>query len=164
MTVLPFSLHSAENIEYVRQGIGDMLVSRISVPDKIEVTRKDVVQDILKKSGTKELNLMDVQSIGKQLKSDYVVWGSITKIGNSISIDGKLVDIAGGKSDVGIFSQSQTLDEVIPKINDFSQRIVQHILGTTPQAARPLAGASATRLLFRRLFPELHVKRKSLRA
>lgn len=143
VTVLPFSLHSNENIEYIRQGIGDMLVSRISAPEKIEVTRKDVVQDILKKSGTKELNLMDVQSIGKQLKSDYVVWGSITKIGSSISIDGKLVDVAGGKSDVGIFSQSQTLDEVIPKINDFSQRIVQHIIGTTPQAAAPAEPAAS---------------------
>ncbi len=134
VTVLPFTLHSAENIEYVRQGIDDMLISRISASNKLEVTRKETVQDVLKKSGSKELNLLDVQNIGRQLKSDYVVWGSITKIGNSISIDGKLVDIAGGKSDVGIFSQSQTLDEVIPKINDFSQRIIQHILGAAPQA------------------------------
>lgn len=134
VTVLPFALHSAENIEYVRQGIDDMLISRISASNKLEVTRKETVQDVLKKSGSKELNLLDVQNIGRQLKSDYVVWGSITKIGNSISIDGKLIDIAGGKSDVGIFSQSQTLDEVIPKINDFSQRIIQHILGAAPQA------------------------------
>jgi len=142
VTVLPFSLHSAENIEYVRQGIGDMLISRISVSDKIEVTRKDVVQDALKKTGAKELNLTDVQNIGQQLKSDYVVWGSITKIGSRISIDGKLVDIAGGKSDVDIFFQSQTLDEVIPKINDFSQRLVHYILGATPQATLPAAAVT----------------------
>ncbi len=139
VTVLPFSLHSAENIEYVRQGIGDMLISRISVPDKIEVTRKDVVQDALKKAGSRELNLTDIQSIGQQLKSDYVVWGSITKIGSKISIDGKLVDVSGGKSDVDIFFQSQTLDEVIPKINDFSQRLIHYILGATPQATLPAA-------------------------
>ncbi len=133
VTVLPFSLHSSENIDYVRQGIHDMLTSRIAVPDKIEVTRKDVVQDILKKTGSKELAMADVQNIARQLKSDYIVWGSITKIGSSLSIDGKLIDITGGKSDVGIFSQSQNLDDVIPKINDFSQRIVQHILGSSPQ-------------------------------
>lgn len=150
VTVLPFSVHSAENIEYVRQGISDMLVSRISAADQIDVTRKEVVQELLKKSGNKELNLTEVQSIGRQLKSDYVVWGSISKIGSSISIDGKLVDIAGSKADVGIFSQSQTLDEVIPKINDFSQRIVQHILGGTskisPSAmtAAPSVPASST--------------------
>ena len=134
VAVLPFSLHSAENIEYVRQGIGDMLTSRIAVPDKIQVTGKDVVQNAVSKSGTKELNLAEAQKIGQQLKADYVVWGSITKIGSSISIDGKLIDITGGKSDVSIFSQSQTLDEVIPKIDNFSQRIVQHISGATPQA------------------------------
>ncbi len=142
VTVLPFSVHSSENIEYVRQGIGDMLVSRISVSNKIEVTGKDIVSDILKKTGAKELNLADVQNIGLQLKSDYVVWGSITKIGQSISIDGKLVDVAGGKSDIGIFSQSQTLDDVIPKINDFSQRIVGHIIGATPQAVSPVVSAA----------------------
>lgn len=47
------------------------------------------------------------------------------------------MDIAGGKSDVGIFTQSQTLDDVIPKINDFSQRIAGHILGTPSQLAPP---------------------------
>ena len=142
VTVLPFALHSSENIEYVRQGIGDMLSSRITVPEKIDVTRKDAVQDVLKKTSGKELTLSDVQSIGRQLKSDYVVWGSITKIGSSISIDGKLVDMAGGKSDIGISSQSQTLDDVIPKMNDFSQRIIQHILGTVPQAAAPTISAA----------------------
>ena len=123
VTVLPFSLHSAENIEYVRQGIGDMLISRISVSDKIEVTRKDVVQDVLKKTGAKELNLTDVQSIGQQLKSDYVVWGSITKIGNSLSINGKLVDISADKTAVAFVAQIQNMDELIPRINDFAQKI-----------------------------------------
>jgi len=143
VTILPFALHSAENIEYVRQGINDMLISRISGADKIDVTRKEVVSDVLKKTGGKELGLADVQDIGRQLNSDYVVWGSITKIGKSISIDGKLIDITGGKSDVGIFSQSQTLDEVIPKINDFSQRIVRHITGGAAAQSAPAAVSTA---------------------
>ena len=128
VTVLPFSTHSAENIDYLKQGIGDMLSTRIYVPHKIEVTGKNIVLEELKKAKAKELTLVDVYNIGKNLKSDYVVWGSITKIGKSISIDGKLVDINANKSDIGIFAQSQNVDDVIPKINDFSQRIVQHIL------------------------------------
>ncbi len=148
VTVLPFTLNSSENIEYVRQGIGDMLATRLSVSNKIEVTAKDIVQDELKKSGIREISLNDVYTVGKKLKSDYVVWGSITKIGNSISVDGKLVDIVNSRSDVGFFTQSSSLDEVIPKINDFSQRIVQHILGTAPQAsaAQPAAVAAAPSL------------------
>ena len=142
VTVLPFTLHSSENIEYVKQGIEDMLITRISVPNKIDVTGKDVVQEELKKSSVKEISPADVFNIGKKLKSDYVVWGSITKIGSSISVDGKLVDIGAAKSDVGFYTQSQNLDEVIPKINDFSQKIVQHILGATPQVDATVPAAA----------------------
>lgn len=144
VTVLPFSVHSAENIDYLKQGIGDMLSTRISVPNKIEVTGKNIVSEELKKTKSRELTLGDVYNLGKKLKSDYVVWGSITKIGKSISIDGKLVDIAANKSDIGIFAQSQSLDEVIPKINDFSQRIVQHILGITAPATTQGTGSAAS--------------------
>ena len=141
VTVLPFTLNSSENIDYIKQGIEEMLSSRIAVPDKISVTNKNVVLEELKKSKIKVITTDDVYNLGKKLNSDYVVWGSITKIGNSISIDGKLVDIVNAKSDIGIFAQSQSLDEVIPKINDFSQNIVQHILGTTPQLSAPLVAA-----------------------
>jgi TolB-like protein len=137
IAVLPFSVHSSENIDYVRQGVWDMLSSRISVTDKIEVISKDVTLDVLKQTGTKELTLTDVYGLGKKMNVDYVVWGSITKIGNSLSIDGKLVDIAAYKSTVSIFSQSQGMDDVIPKINDFAQRIDQHILGIAPSSFGP---------------------------
>ncbi len=142
VAILPFSVHSAENIDYLKQGIGDMLSTRIFVPNKIEVTGKNIVSEELKKIKSGELTLVDVYNLGKKLKSDYVVWGSITKIGKSISIDGKLVDIAANKSDIGIFAQSQSLDEVIPKINDFSQRIVQHILGITSPATTQDTGSA----------------------
>jgi TolB-like protein len=143
VTVLPFTLYSSENIDYIKQGIEEMLSSRISVPDKINVTNKNVVMEEIKKSKIRGITTADVYNLGKKLNSDYVVWGSITKIGNSISIDGKLADIVNAKSDIGIFTQSQSLDEVIPKINDFSQSIVQHILGTAPPSTAPLVAAPA---------------------
>ncbi|MEI8173125.1 MAG: FG-GAP-like repeat-containing protein [Deltaproteobacteria bacterium] len=135
IAVLPFAVHSGENIDYVRQGIWDMLSSRISVADKIEVLSKDMTLNFLKETGGKDLTLADVYGLGKKMKVDYVIWGSITKIGNSLSIDGKLVDIAAYKSTVSIFAQSQGMDDVIPKINDFAQRIDQHILGIAPTSS-----------------------------
>ena len=144
VTVLPFTLNSSENIEYVKQGIQDMLITRIAVSNKINVTAKDVVAEELKKTNIKNISLNDVYSIGKRLKSDYVVWGSITKIGSSISVDGKLVDITTAKSDVGFFTQSPNMDEVIPKVNEFSQRIVQHIMGGASQAAAQASSPAAS--------------------
>lgn len=141
VAVLPFSVHSAENIDYVRQGIGDMLASRISVSEKLEVIGRDSLFDVLKETAGKEFTPTDVHAVGKKVNADFVVWGSITKIGSNLSIDGKMLDIAANKSALNITAQCPTMDDVIPKINDFAQRITTHILGAPPQtiAALPTA-------------------------
>lgn len=141
VAVLPFGVHSAENIDYVQQGIWDMLSSRISASEKIEIIPKEKVQDAIKTLKIREMTLSDVYGIGRKLGADYTVWGSITKIGNSMSIDAKLVDIAAYKTPVGIFTQSQGMDEVIAKINDFAHRIDGHILGKAPVVATPAAAS-----------------------
>ncbi|HLA27499.1 MAG TPA: FG-GAP-like repeat-containing protein, partial [Syntrophales bacterium] len=142
VSVLPFSVHSSENIEYVQQGIWDMLNSRISANSKIEVITKDTVLANLKEADKQELTAADVYGLGKKMNADFVVWGSITKIGNNVSIDGKLVDIGSYTSSVGIFVQSQGLDEIIPKINDFAQRIANYITGGVSVATMPTATPS----------------------
>jgi TolB-like protein len=144
VAVLPFSVHSAESIDYVKQGIWDMLSSRIAVTDKIEVISKDSVLQAMKGKEGKDLAIQDIYGLGKKMNADFVVYGSITKFGNSISIDGKLVDIAANKSTVSLFTQSQGMDEVMVKINDFARNIDNHILGTVPPSfAPPVAAAQA---------------------
>ena len=137
VAVLPFSVHSAENIDYVRQGIGDMLASRLSVNEKIDVIGRDSVLAALQETAGREIAPADILALGKKLAADFVVWGSITKIGSGLSIDAKLVDITTNKTAVNIFAQCPTMDDVIPKINEFSQRIDTHILGGLPQTIAP---------------------------
>lgn len=133
VTIIPFSINSAENIDYVKNGIEEMLSSRLAASDKIAVTKKDDLLQSTQKSQIKEITAENIYDIGRDLNSDYVVWGSITKIGSSISIDGKLVTVDKTKSDIGIASHAQNIDDVIPKINDFAETIIRHILGTAPQ-------------------------------
>ncbi len=87
VAVLPFDVHSSENIDYIRNGVWDMLISRISLAGKIEVVSKNDVQDALaKRKGKGNLTVADVYELGKKMGVDYVVHGSITKIGNSVFI------------------------------------------------------------------------------
>jgi len=137
VAVIPFVVHSEENLDYVKQGIWDMLSSRISIPDKIEVLSKDITLQAIKDIETKEITIVDAYDLGKKMNVDYVVFGSMTKIGKSLSIDGKLVDIAVNKPTVNIFSQTQGMDDVISKISDFAQKINQNILGTASLTETP---------------------------
>lgn len=143
VAILPFSVSSAENIDYVQQGIWDILTSRISLNGTIDAINKDIVLANLKDSAKKELTPADIYGLGKRMNVDFVVWGNITKIGNNVSIDGKLVDVSAYMSPIGIFVQTQGLDEIIPQINDFAQRISSHIKGdnAAPVASLPTAAA-----------------------
>lgn len=129
VAVLPFSTHSAEDIDYIRNGISDMIASRVSISDKIDVIAKDLVLAEVGSDEKKELTANDIYAVGKKLSADFIVWGSITKIGKSLSIDGKLADVNLSKTAIDFFAQCPTMDEVIPKINDFTQKIGEHIVG-----------------------------------
>lgn len=149
IAILPFTVNSSENINYIRDGIWDMLISRVTVGGKTNVLSKSSVLEAMDKNQKKELSEADASAIGKRLKADYVVWGSITKIGDSLSLDGKLLDVASSQSPVTLFEQTRGMNEVIPKINDFSQRIRSHVTGeamvatSAPTAPSPAAAATA---------------------
>ncbi len=150
IAILPFTVNSSENINYIRDGIWDMLISRVTVGGKTDVLSKSSVLEAMDKNQKKDLSQADVSAIGKRLKADYVVWGSITKIGDSLSLDGKLLDVASSHSPVTLFEQTRGMNEVIPKINDFSQRIRSHVTGealaatSAPAPAAPSPAAVAT--------------------
>lgn len=129
VTVFPFAVSSTENIDYIQQGVWGILASRISADNKVEVTGTDVVLDHLKKLAKKDLTLTDVRNLGAKMKSDFVVWGEITKKGNTISIEGKLLEVSTGQASETLSVQTQELDEIIPNINNFAQKVSKRIKG-----------------------------------
>jgi len=141
IAVLPFTVHSAENIDYVKNGIWDMLYSRLSSGGEVNLVSRQAVLEALSKLKGKDYQADDVYQVGKALNADYVVWGSITKFGSSLSLDGKLMDIAGNASPIGVFEQCPSLDDVIPRVNDFAKKIQMYALGKVPQSVLPAPAA-----------------------
>ena len=133
VAVLPFSVSSSENIDFIRQGIANIIASRLSVNEKIDVIGKDKVLAALPESRDKEFTAAELAGLGKKFTADFIVSGSITKIGNSLSIDGKLFDTNAEKTAFAVSAQCQSMDEVIPKVNDLTQRIEAQISGTPQQ-------------------------------
>lgn len=138
VAVLPFSVISAENIDYIRQGVLGILSSRLAAADKIEVANREAVAEALKALGGRQPSGAEVESLGKSLKVDYVVWGSLTKIGGSVSIDAKLSEIATAKTPVNFFSQTQSLDEIIPRTSEVAERITRQVTGTQQLASQQI--------------------------
>ncbi|MFH1136703.1 MAG: FG-GAP-like repeat-containing protein [Pseudomonadota bacterium] len=120
--VLPFKINGPPETQYLQQGILDMLASRLAKPGKVIVLPKSEAQAAFDKAGG-AVDRAKAQEIGESLLADYTLFGSATVIGNNVSIDASLVDVAGEKDPINFIAQSEGLDGVIPKLNEFAGRI-----------------------------------------
>ena len=128
VAVLPFTMNSDRDLTFLQKGIMDMLNSRLAWKDKVKAMEYQTV----KKKAAEFRGPIDKETalkIGKALKADYVVMGSLTVFGQGVSIDAKILDVAKGEELVTAFNQSKGMDDVIPTVNKFAQDINAKIMG-----------------------------------
>jgi TolB-like protein len=137
VAILPFMIYSQENLDYLREGIYDILTSRITVEERIVVIERSVVERALYEERPMRLDETAATKIGMRLGADYIVLGSLTKIGNYISLDARLISITEEKPPLGVYTQHKGIDDVMVKIGDFAQDIGYKILGRRMMTGRP---------------------------
>jgi TolB-like protein len=127
IAILPFAMHTPGELNYLQSGIRDMLTSRLAWQGKVQIVDRVETEQATK--GAKDISLNEALRIGGTLKADYVLFGSITGMGQSISIDAKMAPISGKAEPVAFYAQTKSLDEVIPQVNQFAQNINQKVFG-----------------------------------
>jgi TolB-like protein len=137
VAILPFLIHSQENLDYLREGIHDILTSRITVEGRIAIIERTAVERILYEMRPLRLDEAVAKEVGTKAGADYIVLGSLTKIGNYISLDARLISITEEKPPLGIYTQHKGLDDVMVKIGEFAQDIGYRIVGRRAMAGRP---------------------------
>jgi TolB-like protein len=129
VAILPFMIYSQENLDYLRDGIYDILASRVTVEGRIEVIDRSIVERALYEERPIRLDEGTAIKIGTRAGADYIVLGSLTKVGDYISLDARLLNITEGKPPLSAYTQHKGLDDVMVKIGDFAQEIGAKILG-----------------------------------
>jgi TolB-like protein len=137
VAILPFQIHSQENLDYLREGIYDMLSSRIAAEGKIIVVERTAVERAFYEERPMRLDETSAKRIGMRVGADYIVLGSLTKIGDYISLDARLISITEDKPPLGAFTQHKGIEEMMLKIGEFAQDIGYKITGRRATASRP---------------------------
>ena len=137
VAILPFQIHSQENLDYLREGIYDMLSSRIAAEGKIIVVERTAVERAFYEERPMRLDETVAKKIGMRVGADYIVLGSLTKIGDYISLDARLISITEEKPPLGAFTQHKGIEEMMVKIGEFAQDIGYKITGRRATASRP---------------------------
>jgi len=144
IALLPFKINSAQDLSFLKDGIFDMLTSRLTKEGQVEVfSREQVKGAIQTEAASGNVNEAVARKIGTRLNADFVLFGSLTVLGENVSIDAKMVDISGSKPTMAFFDQGQDLGAVISKINLIAVDINDKMFGRTQVAARPTAKSPA---------------------
>ena len=137
IALLPFKINAEKDLSFLQDGIFDMLSTRLAKEGRVEVIGRAQVDTAMQSaaaSGT--VNESAARSIGSRLNADFVLFGSLTVLGENVSIDAKMVDISGGQPTLTFFDQSQDLGAVITKINLMAVDINAKMFGRTQTAVK----------------------------
>ncbi len=125
--ILPFEIYAQQDLLYLKSAIPEMLASRLFIPSKIEIIEFEKVSSLLKES--KSLDKAKVQELGISLKADYVIWGSLTVVGDMVSIDAQVLDLSQTKKPVQFYQEIKGLSEIIPQLSRFAKKAKSYIEG-----------------------------------
>ena len=140
IAVFTFKINASQELAYIREGILDMLSTRLYWKDQLVVVEKRLIKEKVAKFKGR-LNKETALKIGKSLDADYVILGSLTVFGDSVSMDAKIFDVAQEGELFTAFTQTKSMDELIPMINKFAGDIKAKITG---QYIQPPVKAKAT--------------------
>ena len=106
VAILPFTMHAQQEMGYLREGILDMLATRLYSKDKVAVIEKGVVRKAMADhQGSVDRGY--AEQLGKDLGADYVLFGSVTVFGESVSLDATMSSITGKEPPITVYSQTK---------------------------------------------------------
>jgi outer membrane protein insertion porin family len=140
VAILPLLVHALEDQSYLREGLADMLASRLGQQPGIGVVRID---DPARATTDPAAARALAQSAGAQ----WVLFGSFTRFGDGASLDVMVLPVAApGQPDPrSIFVQSGQIAELIPRLDGVAERVAAHVMGRVPAAPGAAGGGGAAR-------------------
>ncbi|MEW6502125.1 MAG: FG-GAP-like repeat-containing protein [Thermodesulfobacteriota bacterium] len=151
---LPFEAHAAKDLSYLTSGIRDMLSSRLAAGAKIRVIDRASVDKAI--GSAKLAQPEQFRAIGKTVGADYVVAGSLTAIGTSMSLDAKVFSVAGDDPAQTFFASAAAENEIIGAIDQLAWEIGGKVFGAQKpgSVAAPVAASQPAQPQYLSAHPE----------
>jgi len=131
--ILPFTINAEKDLTYLNRGMVSMLSSRLYQQGRIEILTG-------KKSAPNQAAALKVAT---DSNADYVIFGSITVFGKSVSTDLKVLDVENETTAIAFSRAGTKKGAVISHIDQFAAQAKPLLLGSgmPPAAAAPSAPA-----------------------
>ena len=116
IAVLPFKIHTLKPMDHLIAGLQEMLTTRLEKEGFDLINLKPISKAQLAQIKASELDF--VRRMGKEKGVDWIIKGSLTQIGEKISLDLVIIPISAEKSPFSVF----VVGDRIEKLNQVVER------------------------------------------
>ncbi len=121
IAVFPFDVYSERDATLLRNAIYNSMTLEIGKIRTIQIIPREQFAPLV--SGKKADEALAL-SVGKQIRADYVIVGSLTQLGNRVSLDAKIVTVETGAAITGLFAQGAGIENT----GSFAAQLARDIL------------------------------------
>ena len=116
--VLPFEIHAQEELSYLQSEISEAIKKHLKQEDAI-ILEPEIAKDSQwnKRVKTRE----EIRNLGIQAGADYVVWGSMTWIGQKFSLDAKLIESLGARPPHTMFIHGEGIESLPGTVKELAR-------------------------------------------
>jgi outer membrane protein insertion porin family len=127
VAVLPFALHTAKPAEHLSLRLQEMLSARLDERGLEIIDPSTVNKGRLSGVTTSDVDLL--RRVAGEMGIDWVISGSLTHIGDMISLDLTVISVSPGKKPLKVFSQGNTMDDIPLAVRKAADKVVNRITG-----------------------------------
>ena len=142
VAIVPLEMNATQDLSFLQKGLFSMLSARISDPGKVEIIEREVIESAMARAqenpATKGvLNESKARLIGAGLDADYILFGSLTMFGESMSLDMFMVDTTGETPTLSFSRQAREQGAVITELDEIAAEINLKTFNRKPEQIVP---------------------------
>lgn len=127
LTVIPLTFYSEEDLTHLRKPLMDMMVRTLRQQGFQPVSALELLEEKpLLAAG--EMSDVQARKVGVELQTNFVIYGSVSKIGEQISFDVRLVDVNNQRPTASIYVTQEGLENLASAVSDLSGEVGIRIL------------------------------------
>ena len=127
LAVIPLTLYSEEDLTHLRKPLMDVMLRTLRQQGFQPVSALGILEE---KPSLRAREMTDVQArkIGAELQTNFVIYGSLSKIGEQISFDVRLVDVNNQRPTTSIYVTQEGLENLASAVSKLSDEVGIRIL------------------------------------
>ncbi|WP_461210292.1 outer membrane protein assembly factor BamA [Desulfocurvus sp. DL9XJH121] len=125
--VLPFEVNAGPDLGYLKDSLPELLADRLE-KDGFSVVPQADVSKLIREHNVEYLDLATAKDMALLADANWSVYGSFSQVGETISLDVRLVEAFGVKPAKPLFVVQEGLINAVPAIEDLADKIKLELL------------------------------------